>query len=241
LKGVNKAHNTFLPIADAVRRIQARNITVWAALLAGFDDDRPDVFDRYRALVREANIGMVIPGLLQAVPGTAYYRHMQQQDRLIRLRNRYVGGQAGSLDSLLVTNVKPRHMTEGELLAGYRRFARDLYEYDAYADRLIGFLSAGKLPERAKAVPADFWDARGILGRLVRHYIVEGDAESRRFVLRIFKHLLKTRLHRVEEAIFHMVIYKHLREFYFTTARAAVPQAEDLSPVDVQEPAVASI
>jgi radical SAM superfamily enzyme YgiQ (UPF0313 family) len=235
LKNINKPHNTTLPVAEAVRRIQKHNITVWAALLAGFDEDRADVFRRYLAFAQSAKIGMVIPGLLQAVPGTPYYDDIERQGRILRLKNGYVGGQSGSLDSLLVTNVKPRNMTHDELLTGYRRFVRELYEHDAYAERVIGFLDAGERPELGALEAKDLWAVRGILARVFRYYLAPGDPARRRFFLSVVRHLLKTRMRRADEAVFHLVIYKHLREFYFQTSDAAVPVAEDLEPLGPSE------
>jgi radical SAM superfamily enzyme YgiQ (UPF0313 family) len=227
LKNVRKHQNTQLPVAEAVKRIQRWNITVWAALLAGFDEDTPETFRRYARFTRDAGIGMIIPGLLQAVPGTAYHDRMTAEQRLVPLRNGYVAGQAGSLDSLLMTNVKPRNMSNDELLSGYRRFVRELYEYDAFGDRVVGFLEAGTKPELGKADLSDVWAARNILRRALRHYLL-GDADRRRFAVRIFRYLLRTKMRRVDEAIFHLVIYKHLREFYFTASDASVPLADDL-------------
>ena len=229
LKNVRKHQNTQVPVAEAVQRIQKWNITVWAALLAGFDEDKPQTFTRYAQFTRSAGIGMVIPGLLQAVPNTAYHQKMVAQQRYVPLRNGYVAGQAGSLDSLLATNVKPKHMTNEELLAGYRKFVRELYEYDAFGDRLVSFLEAGTAPELGKADLGDVWAARKIVARALRHYVFSGDGERRRFALKIFRYLLKTRMRRVDEAIFHMVIYKHLREFYFAASDERVPLADDLA------------
>lgn len=230
LKAANKAHNTAMPVAEAVARIQRHNITVWAALLAGFDEDGPDVFERYERFVDQASIAMVIPGLLQAVPGTRYHESVVEQGRLLPLRNGYVAGQAGSLDSLLVTNVRPKHQSQAELIEGYRRFARALYEYDAYADRLIRFLEAGDKPELGRVDARDVWEARGVLWRLVRHYVLESDADRRRFFARIMRHLAKTGFRRADEALFHVVIYKHLREFYFKASEGSVQTAEDVGP-----------
>jgi radical SAM superfamily enzyme YgiQ (UPF0313 family) len=229
LAAVGKKQNTLLSVAESVSRIQKYNITVWAALLAGFDTDGKDVFDRYRRLIAEAGIGMIIPGLLQAVPGTAYYEHVTKQQRLVPLRNRYVAGQAGSLDGLLVTNVRPARMTTEELLAGYKRFVRDIYQYDAFGDRVIGFLEAGRMPELGAADFGDVWRARKILGRAFRHYVLAGDPARRRFFVRIMRYLLKTRFRRVDETIFHLVIYKHLREFYEIAADERVPMAADVA------------
>jgi radical SAM superfamily enzyme YgiQ (UPF0313 family) len=228
LENVNKAHNTSMPVAEAVKRIQRWNITVWAALLAGFDEDGPEVFERYQRFVREAKLGMIIPGLLQAVPGTKYHEKIASEGRLIQLKNRYVGGQSGSLDSLLVTNVKPKRVTSEALIAGYRRFVRGIYEYDAFADRLISAMDAGTEPELGKATPADVWEARHILKRAIRWYMT-GPADRRAFFLRVMGHLAKRKLRRVDETLFHLVLYKHLREFYFTTSDASVPVADDLT------------
>ncbi len=228
LDGVNKSHNTRMPIGDAVARIQRWNITVWAAFLAGFDTDTAGVFDRYLAFIQRAGIGMVIPGLLQAVPGTTLFDRVSAANRLVPLRNGYVGGQAGSLDSLLVSNIEPRNMAYAELLSGYRRFARALYEYDAYGDRVIKFLDSGVKPELAHASLADVWTGRAVLGRLLRYYLVDGDSERRRFFVRVIGHVMKTNLRRADEALFHLVIYKHLRQFYFMASEAAAPLAADV-------------
>jgi radical SAM superfamily enzyme YgiQ (UPF0313 family) len=230
LRAANKAHNVAMPLLDAVRTIQKHDITVWAALLGGFDRDGADVFERYRRFAQEACIAMVIPGLLQAVPGTAYADRIRREGRLVPLRNGYVAGQAGSLDTLEVTNVAQKRMTKDELVAGFRGLARALYAPDAYADRLIGMLEAGELPELGKADLADVWAARGILRRAVRHFLIDGDAGRRRLFLRVMGHLAKNGFRRVDEAIFHLVIWKHLHEFYAQAADHRVPTADDVLP-----------
>lgn len=230
LHGVNKAHNTQIELVEAVRKIQSFNITVWAALLAGFDRDTPAVFERYLRFAREAGIAMVIPGLLQAVPGTAYHDKIAGEDRLVPLRNGYVAGQAGSLDSLPVTNVLPRNMTMSELVAGYRRFCGALYQPEAYAERLVTSLASGTRPEPGGLRPRDLWAARGTLLRLLDHSFRRGDAGDRLLLRRVAAHLARTRFHRAEEALLHVVLYKHLREFYTRAAEGSVPIADDLLP-----------
>lgn len=236
LESANKHHNLALPIEEAVRRIQRHNITVWAAMLAGFDGDTPQTFQRYEAFVSSAKVGMIVPGILQAVPGTTYHERMTAAGRLVPLRNGYVAGQAGSLDSLLTTNVRPDAMSREQLLDGYRAFVRSIYEYDAYADRVLGALELGEYPELDGATPEDVWDAKEILARTFVHYVVRGDGESRRFFRRFIRFLLKHRFRRVDETIFHLVIYKHLREFYRQAADARVPLAEDLAAAALGAP-----
>ena len=114
----------------------------------------------------------------------------------------------------------------GDLL--HERVDLQLYEYDAFGDRLVGFLEEGTAPELGKADLGDVWAARKIVMRALRHYVFSADVARRRFALRIFRHLLRTRMRRVDEAIFHMVIYKHLREFYFAASEERVPLADDL-------------
>jgi radical SAM superfamily enzyme YgiQ (UPF0313 family) len=230
LRSVNKGHNTKMSLVDAVREIQRYNITVWAALLGGFDRDTPAVFDRYLEFARDAGIGMVIPGLLQAVPGTEYHRRMSDARRLIPLRNGYVAGQAGSLDSLPVTNVAPLNMTMDELVTGFRRFCGDLYEPDAYADRIIESLRLGTRAEPGGNHWGDLWASRDLVGRMLKFFAWDGDAANKRVFRRIVQHLIRTRFHRTEEALMHILLYKHLREFYRQAAEAEVPIAPDLLP-----------
>ena len=230
LRGVNKHHNTKMSVADAVREIQRHNITVWAALLGGFDRDTPEVFGRYLEFAREAGIGMVIPGLLQAVPGTSYYDQVVREDRLIPLRNGYVAGQAGSLDSLPVTNVRPAQMSMDELVDGFRRFCAELYEPDAFVDRLLTSLELGQRPEPGGTQWGQLWSMREALARVVRFFLLDGGPDHRQVLARVLAHLGKTGFHRADEALFHVVCYKHLREFYSRAAAGSVAIADDVRP-----------
>lgn len=229
LAGVNKPHNLGLPIVDAVRRIQKWNITVWCALLAGFDDDNAGTYLKYMVFLRNAGIGMVIPGLLQAVPGTAYRERMEASGRLLALQTEYVGGQAGSLDALTVTNVRPNEVALDELVAGYRSFARDVYDYEAYADRVISFLDQGQQPELGAIEFRDAWAVRQILANLFRYYVLNAPADRRRMFTRVVRYAASRRFRRLDEAIFHLVIHKHLFKFYRDVADGTVAVAPDLA------------
>jgi radical SAM superfamily enzyme YgiQ (UPF0313 family) len=228
LRAMNKGHNTLMPLAEAVREIQRHNIVVWAALLLGFDGERRETPARYIRFAREAGIGMVVPGILQAVPGTAYHRRVVEQGRLVPLRNGYVGGQAGSLDSLLVTNVEPTEMSHGELIAGYRELVDGLYRGEPYGERVVAALSAGERPELGGLQWRQAWSERATFLRVLAHFLRTDDPERRAVARRIAAWVVQARGHRADEAIFHLVAYEHLREFYGRAARASTPLAADL-------------
>jgi radical SAM superfamily enzyme YgiQ (UPF0313 family) len=228
LRAMNKGHNALMPLADAVREIQRHNIVVWAALLLGFDGERRETPARYVRFAREAGIGMVVPGILQAVPGTPYHRRIAEQGRLVPLRNGYVGGQAGSLDSLLVTNVEPTEMSHAQLIEGYRELVDGLYRGEPYGERVIAALACGERPELGGFQWKKAWSERATLLRVVGHFLRTSDPERRAVARRIASWILRGRGHRTDEALFHLVVYEHLREFYGRAAQASTPLAADL-------------
>lgn len=228
LRAVNKVHNTQMPLVDAVRVIQRHNIMVWAALLVGFDGQGPETFARYVGFARAAGIGIVVPGILQAVPGTEYHRRMQASERLVPLRNGYVGGQAGSLDSLLVTNVEPTAMTHDELIRGYQWMVGELYLGEAYAERVIAALAAGIHDDLDGPTLGEVWQQRSALAKVVRHFVGSPDPERRAVARKLAAWCVRARGRRLDEAMFHLVVYEHLREFYGRAARG-VALADDLT------------
>jgi hypothetical protein len=62
--------------------------------------------------------------------------------------------------------------------------------------------------------------------RTTRYFLTKADAGSRRFFFRVLGAMVARGFRGFEELFFHIVIYKHLREFYVDApARAALPLA----------------
>ena len=110
---------------EKVHRIQNAGLDVWCGMILGFDNDDATIFDAHREFVHAARITHVMIGLLYAMPKTPLYDRLQEEGRL-------------DLDDPpeFGTNVIPAQMTREELRDGYVRVLRELYESDAYFERL---------------------------------------------------------------------------------------------------------
>ena len=123
-------------ILDKVKTIQRAGIEVWCGMIVGFDNDTIDIFDRQIEFLTEARIVHAMVGMLHAIPKTPLH------DRL---------AEAGRLDwsdrSEFGTNVVPLNMSREDLMDGYLRVLRELYEPQAYFDRVDAlYLDTGFTP-----------------------------------------------------------------------------------------------
>jgi len=111
-------------LLEKVHRIQKAGMEVWCGMIMGFDSDDSGIFDRQIEFIQNSRISFSMSGMLSAIPKTPLH------DRLAR---------AGRLDladrSEFGTNVIPLQMGREELLEGYLRVLKELYEPEAYFAR----------------------------------------------------------------------------------------------------------
>ena len=62
-----------------------------------------------------------------------------------------------------------------------------------------------------------------IVARTLRFYLVTRDVRRRRMFVRVIGRTLRTRPDELETAFMHLVVYKHLRLFYFKVAALPLP------------------
>ena len=221
LLSVRKKQNVLGDLVEAVRTLQSYNITVWAGMIVGFDTDDPAIFDEQREFLSAAGIPVVMSGLLQAIPGTPLYERMAREGRL---RDTDFGGVRGTYDALLMTNIIPRAFTDEELVRGYQRMIREIYEYEPYAQRVLDSLRRGDKPIAKPRKSTVSVKKLRIVARTVRFYLWTGDARRRRMFFRVVGETLRHRPEELETALMHLVVYKHLRLFYRTVASLPVPR-----------------
>ena len=114
---------------DKVRRIQRAGMEVWCGIIVGFDSDDAGIFAAQRRFVREARIASAMVNMLVAIPRTPLYQRLASEGRLIPLQDQENSGGFG-------TNVVPLRISREALYAGYIELMRELYEADAYFNRL---------------------------------------------------------------------------------------------------------
>lgn len=221
LLSVKKKQNVVGDLVENVRVLQSYNITVWAGMIVGFDTDDPAVFDEQRAFLADAGIPVVMSGLLQAIPGTPLHARMEKAGRL---RATEMAGVRGQYESLLVTNIVPTAMTDEELVRGYQRMVRDLYDYEPFTERLLSSIRRGERPIAKPKSSSVSLEKLRVVGRLVRYYLLTAEAPRRRMFLRVVSETLRTRPEELETALMHLVVYKHLRLFYFKLASLPRPE-----------------
>jgi radical SAM superfamily enzyme YgiQ (UPF0313 family) len=112
-------------ILDKVHRIQEAGMDVTCGMILGFDNDQADIFVAQREFIRQARITSTMIGMLHAIPKTPLHARLAAAGRLDPDDQPECG-----------TNVIPLKMSREELRAGYIQVLNDLYEPEAYFDRL---------------------------------------------------------------------------------------------------------
>jgi radical SAM superfamily enzyme YgiQ (UPF0313 family) len=112
-------------LLEKVRRIQAVGLEVWGGMIVGFDNDDGTIFDMHRRFLSEARISLAMIGMLSAIPKTPLYVRLKGASRL-----------DPEDDPPFGTNVLPLQMTREALSSGYVQLMVDLYDPEAYFDRL---------------------------------------------------------------------------------------------------------
>ena len=121
-------------LLDKVRRIQEAGMEVWSGMILGFDHDDETVFDAHRRFLMSARISIAMVGMLSAIPKTPLHARLAAADRLDPTDDPGEG-----------TNVIPLQMTRKALSDGYVRLMADLYEPDAYFNRLDDLYVTGAI------------------------------------------------------------------------------------------------
>jgi radical SAM superfamily enzyme YgiQ (UPF0313 family) len=140
LREVKKLQNTRRggSMVEKVHRIQDAGMEVWAGMIVGFDGDDAGVFDAQRRFLEAARISTAMIGMLSAIPKTPLHARLAAAGRL-----------DGEDEPAHGTNVLPLQMSRGELAAGYTRLMAEVYDGDAYFDRLDAlYLAGGIVAER---------------------------------------------------------------------------------------------
>ncbi|MCA1995368.1 MAG: B12-binding domain-containing radical SAM protein, partial [Coleofasciculus sp. S288] len=83
LKVTKKFQNTRNPLVEACRKINQAGLLIYAGFILGFDGERMGAGDRIQAFVEETSIPQPMLGILQALPNTALWQRLKQEQRLL--------------------------------------------------------------------------------------------------------------------------------------------------------------
>lgn len=113
-------------IYDRIRRIQDAGLEVWCGMILGFDNDDKSSFHTMPDFLHETRIGNALIGILYAIPTTPLYARLKKDGRLNNMEDTKRFG----------TNVVPVGMSREELRDGFVKVMTDVYDRDAYFDRI---------------------------------------------------------------------------------------------------------
>jgi len=117
----NKSQNLGRDYQAAIRRLDDLGVNINGSFVFGLDGDTPDVFQRTVEWAVDSGITTATFHIATPYPGTAYYRQMQQANRLLTNDwDRY--------DTRQVV-FEPRGMSQAQLQTGYEWAYRSFYSW----------------------------------------------------------------------------------------------------------------
>lgn len=217
LLDMNKKQNTELSVRDAIRKIQSYGITVWAGILFGLDKDDPQFYDEQFQFIMESGITPVQIGLLQAMPDTPLYEKIQQQGRLRILPNVMGASGLGDNKTFFASNIEPQTINEKQRNKLFAEALKKIYAPQAYAERIIN--AEKYIRNRSyKTWPVlDMFHIKAV-ARTLFYYLFKADFATKKMFLKIIGSFLTGKTNNLDELVFHIIIYKHLRTFYYNLA-----------------------
>ncbi|MBR0660648.1 B12-binding domain-containing radical SAM protein [Neoroseomonas oryzicola] len=121
LREVRKGFNDPARYPELIRLLHARGIALMGTFVFGLDDDRPDVFEKTAEFVIECGIDLPRFAIVTPFPGTAMYRRMEAEGRLLTRDWELYDGQH--------VVFRPAHMTVQQLEQGNRAAWRRAYSW----------------------------------------------------------------------------------------------------------------
>ncbi len=137
-----KAQNQDRNMLDSIHTLQRNGFNVTGGFIVGFDNDKPDIFDRQIRFIQESGIVTAMVGLLNAPVDTRLFKRLRTENRITDEFN------GNNVDVSL--NFIPK-MRKETLVEGYKKILRSIYSQKAYFERLKTFLSMYRRPNVAPA------------------------------------------------------------------------------------------
>ncbi len=199
LREAHKYQNMRADLVADVHKILSYGLAVRAGIIVGFDHDQADIFDMQFDFIQKACIPSLGINMLKAPLGTRLWTRLRQEGRVISLANIPNKGH-----SRTYTNIMPKHLGRLELLLGYRDLLARTHTWDAYSERIRGFVSAVRRAPQVRETPVTLEEARGLGVRL------GVDAGGTRAIDEIFEHTARVApfmMGRVKELVVQHVKY----------------------------------
>jgi hypothetical protein len=133
LKETKKRQNIGVDMAERLERVTANGMMVTGGMMLGFDSDGLDIFERQYEFAMSLPVPMFTVAPLSAPEATPLYSRMLAENRLTEY------SQPGAVLPW-TTNIIPKQMTHGELVAGVQWLCNRLYRPAAFEHRVARFI-----------------------------------------------------------------------------------------------------
>jgi radical SAM superfamily enzyme YgiQ (UPF0313 family) len=108
-------------VKEAIRIFHKHKISIHGMFILGSDEDTPEVFEETASFCRENRLGSVQFMILTPLPGTALFKKLEQDNRLLHRMWSYYDG--------MHTVFQPLAFTPAELQDGMVRSSQEFYSY----------------------------------------------------------------------------------------------------------------
>ncbi|WP_017297127.1 B12-binding domain-containing radical SAM protein [Nodosilinea nodulosa] len=142
LQVTRKVQNTRNPLIEACQKINQAGLLIYAGFILGFDGERSGAGDRIQAFVEQTSIPQPMLGLLQALPNTALWERLKQEQRL--LDGNHPTGDQNTLMNFIPT--RPVAELAHDYVAGFWQ----LYEPRSYLKRCLQQCLNIRSPQRRR-------------------------------------------------------------------------------------------
>ncbi len=131
LQGVNKGFNRVSSYNDLIQRFHDNGIMLNAGIIFGFDNDDESVFEKTVNFLIKNHVGLVLFSILTPLPGTGFYKKVEQEGRIIDRDWTHYDGRH--------IVFKPKLMTPESLQDGFFWTYRQFYSYRSMLTRILHF------------------------------------------------------------------------------------------------------
>ncbi|MCW7490835.1 B12-binding domain-containing radical SAM protein [Leptospira meyeri] len=133
LKNTNKSFNDPDGYSELIKKLHKAGIIINGTFVFGNDDDDINTFAAVRDFVLENKIGLPRFSILTPFPGTALYKRLESEGRIIdRDWSKYDGQHIV---------FQPKHMTAEQLQVGHEQVWKEVYSIKGIGKRVFGNLT----------------------------------------------------------------------------------------------------
>lgn len=170
----NKLPNKNRDLVASVKKIQNYGLEVQGGFIVGFDSDPLSIFKSQISFIQKSGIVTAMVGLLNAPRGTALYKRLKKENRLLKDMS------GDNMDFSL--NFIPK-MNHEALINGYKHILNTIYSPKQYYERVKIFLKEFKPKKRKGRFKIQFYQLRGFIKSMWSLGIKEN---GRRYYWRFF-------------------------------------------------------